>query len=385
MLDEWALDPQIVYLNHGTVGATPRRVLAAQQRLRDEMERQPSRFLLREVASLAGSASSAPSRLRLAASEVGRHVGADGADVVFVDNATTGANAVLQSFDLRAGDEVLVTDHGYGAVTLAASHVARRAGATVRTVTLPYPRFEPQDAVARLREAITPRTRIAILDHITSESALVLPLAAMAGLCRSRGVAVLADAAHAPGAVALDIPALGVDWYTGNLHKWAWAPRGSAILWAARQRQQGLHPPVISWGLDHGYTREFDWVGTRDPTPWLAAPAGFEYMFELGTNDVQRWNHALAWEAGRWLCRHWDTELGVDEAATGTMITVPLPARLGSTREEAARLRDALLTEDGIEVQLHAWGGGLWVRVSAQVYNEMSDVERLGDAVLRRA
>lgn len=385
MRGEWPLDPQVVYLNHGTVGATPRRVLALQQRLRDEMERQPSQFLLREVSSLAGTASGRPSRMRIAASAVAGFVGCDGADLVFVDNATTGANAVLQSFDLRDGDEVLVTDHGYGAVTNVARYVARRTGATVRTISLPYPRFDAAAAIERLRDAISPRTRIAILDHITSESALVLPLAEMASVCRQRGVAVLADGAHAPGAMKLDIPALGVDWYTGNLHKWAWAPRSSAMLWAAPARQQTLHPPVISWGLDQGYVAEFDWVGTRDPTAWLAAPAGFEYMSELGMGAVLDWNHDLAWDAGQWLCRRWKTELGVDAAATGTMITVPLPASLGSTREEAARLRDDLLRKDCIEVQLHARGGNLWTRVSAQVYNEMADIERLGDAVSRRA
>jgi isopenicillin-N epimerase len=291
---------------------------------------------------------------------------------------------VLRSLDLRVDDEILVTDHGYGAVTGAAHYVARRAGATVRTVTLPYPRFDTAVALERLRESITTRTRIAILDHITSESALVLPLSEMAAVCRKKGVSVLADAAHGPGAIALDIPTLGVDWYTGNLHKWAWAPRGSGLLWTARDRQPELHPPVISWGLDRGYTQEFDWVGTRDPTPWLAAPAGLEFMNELGVRDVQRWNHDLAWEAGRWLCRHWSTELTAEEATTGPMITVPLPGRLGSTREAAARLRDSLLDEDGIEVQLHGWGGGLWVRVSAQVYNQMADIERLGEAVRRR-
>jgi isopenicillin-N epimerase len=301
-----------------------------------------------------------------------------------VDNATSAVNAVLQSCELGVGDEILVTDHGYGAVTNAARHVARRVGAHVRTVALPYPRFDAAEAVARVASAITAHTRLAVIDHITSESALLLPLADLAAACRRQGVAVLADGAHAPGALALDIPSLGVDWYAANLHKWAWAPRSSGILWSAPARQAGLHPAVISWGLDRGYTQEFDWQGTRDPTPWLAAPAGLQFMRELGLRDVQRWNHDLAWEAGRWLARRWGTALGVDESATATMITVPLPARLGSGREDAARLRDALLFEDGIEVQLHAWGGNLWARVSAQVYNEMADVERLEAAVLQR-
>jgi isopenicillin-N epimerase len=385
MLAEWTLDPQVLYLNHGTVGATPRRVLAAQQRLRDEMERRPSQFLLRETVPMVGGPPRQPSLLREAAARVGRFLGCDGADLAFVDNATTGANAVLQSVDLRAGDEILVTDHGYGGVTQAVRHAARRAGAIVRTVMLPYPRFDEADAVRRVREALTSRTRLAVLDHVTSESAILLPIAELAATCRRAGVAVLADGAHVPGAIPLDIPSLGVDWYAANLHKWAWAPRSSGVLWAAPQRQEGLHPPVISWGLDQGFAREFDWVGTRDPTPWLAAPAALDFMGELGVGAVQGWNHTLAWEAGQWLCRRWSTELGVREAQTGTMITVPLPASLGSTRDDAARLRDVLLYEDGIEVQLHAFGDALYTRISAQVYNEIADVERLGEAVLRRA
>ena len=136
----------------------------------------------------------------------------------------------------------------------------------------PYPRFDRAVLVERLAAAITPRTRVAVLDHVTSESALVFPLAEMAAVCRSRGVAVLADAAHAPGMLPLDVPAIGVDWYVANLHKWAHAPRSCGVLWAHPNRQAGLHPPVLSWGLDKGFTAEFDWVGTRDPTPWLAAP-----------------------------------------------------------------------------------------------------------------
>jgi len=384
MLAEWALDPAVTYLNHGTVGATPRRVLTVQQRLREEMERQPSRFMLREVAPMAAGKCSQPSRMRAAAAEIAAFVGARAADLVFVDNATSGANAVLQSFALREGDEVLLTDHLYGAVALAARYAARRAGAQVRTFNLPYPRFDAAEAVARLTQSISARTRLAVLDHVTSESALVLPLSEMAAACRRRGVAVLADGAHAPGAIGLDVPSLGVDWYTANLHKWAWAPRSSGFLWAAPERQASLHPPVISWGLDQGYTQEFDWVGTRDPTPWLAAPAGVQFLRELDLSRVQGWNHELAWAGGRWLCRCWGSEAGTNEAATGAMISVPLPGSLGGTRERAAALRDALLFEDGIEVQLHAWGGRLWVRLSAQVYLEMSDVERLGEAVRRR-
>ena len=272
LLAEFPLDPSITYLNHGTVGLTPRRVLAAQQAIRDEIERQPSRFLLRELtvsSTSVGMPRAETPRLRVAANAVASFLGARGDDVVFVDNATTGANAVLRSFPFEPGDEVLVTDLGYGGVTNAARFAARERGATVTTVTMPWPP-RATDLADAIVEAVTPRTRLAIVDHVTAETALVLPVADIAARLRARGVAALVDGAHAPGAIPVDITALDVDWYVGNLHKWMWVPRSSGILWAAPARQAALHPPVISRtrrGL-HGDVRS-----ARDARP-LGTPGG---------------------------------------------------------------------------------------------------------------
>jgi len=385
MLAEWALDPAVTYLNHGTVGATPRRVLEAQQRIRDEIERQPSRFLLRELSAVAIGAPLERPRLRAAAAAVGAFLGARAEDLVFVDNATTGTNAVLRSLEFRDGDEILLTDHVYGSVARIVAFVARRSGARVRTVELPYPPRCPRDVTEAFAGALGPRTRLAVVDHVTSESALILPVAEIAARCRAKGVPLLVDGAHGPGAIPVDIPSLGADWYSANLHKWAFAPRSSGVLWAAPERQAGLHPAVISWGFDEGFTTEFDWVGTRDPSPHLAAPAAIEFMEELGAGAVRAYDHGLAWEAARHLAGRWGTALEIPEEMTGAMVTLPLPERLGGDEARATRLRNALLFEDGIEVQIHAWRARLWVRLSAQVYNEMADFERLGEAVLRRA
>jgi isopenicillin-N epimerase len=371
----------VVYLNHGTVGAPPRQVLARQQAIRDEIERQPAAFLLRSLVRFAGTPPGVPTLMRRAAATVAAFLGVDGDDLVFVDNATAGVNAVLRSLPLAPGDEILTLDLAYGGVRNAVSFAARERGAAVRTLSVPYPPFDPVAMIEAFDDALTPRTRIAVIDHVTSESALILPVASLAERCRRKGVAVLVDGAHAPGAIPVDVAALGVDWYAANLHKWAYAPRSCGVLWAARPRQAGLHPPVISWGLDQGFTTEFDWVGTRDPSPWLAAPAGIEFLAELGTAAVHDWNHRLAWEAGRLLTTRWGTPLPVREADVGTMVTVSAPGRFGSTPEEAQRLRDALLFKHGIEVQVHASHGRIWVRVSAQVYNELGDVERLAEAV----
>lgn len=385
MLEQWALDPEITYLNHGTVGAPPRRVLAAQQALRDEMERQPSRFLLRDLVGHVGAPREGPTRLRAAAAAVAGFVRARGDDLVFVDNATTGANAVLRSLPLQPGDEILVTDQTYGAVVNAAAFVARERGAHLRSVEVPYPAFDPAALVEAVAGALGPRTRLAIVDHISAESALILPLAEIAARCREKGVPVLVDGAHAPGALDLDIPALGVAWYTGNLHKWCYSPRSCGLLWADPAQQALLHPPVISWGLDKGFLAEFDWVGTRDPTAWLAAPEGIATLRDLGLDAVRGYNHRLAWDGARMLAKRFGTSLEAEERHFGCMVTIPLPQRLGSTRDDATRLRDALLFEDHIEVQMHAGKGRLWVRISAQVYNEMADMDRLADAITARS
>lgn len=385
MLRYWTLDPAVTYLNHGTVGAVPRAVLNYQQAIRDEMERQPSQFLLRDASGLVGVPTGEPTRVRLAAEAVATFVSARGKDLVFVDNATTGANAVLRSFPLEPGDEILLTDHNYGATRNIAVFVARERGAIVKTVAVPYPRFDAARLVDAVVAAIGPATRIAVLDHVTSESALIFPLAELAARCHERGVRVLGDGAHAPGMLALDVPSLGVDWYVANLHKWAHAPHSSGFLWAHADRQEGLHPPVISWGLDKGFLAEFDWVGTRDPSPWLAAPAGVALLTEVGFDAIREYTHDLAWRSATELSARWGTPLERNEASVGSMVTIALPDALGSAPDEAAHLRDALLFKDKIEVQVHAGHGRLWARISAQIYNDWSDVEKLGDAIARRS
>ncbi len=390
LLTHWYLDPDCTYLNHGTVGATPRAVLEVQQAWQRRIETQPARFVLRDLASLApDDAAEAAGRprplLRAAADEVAAFFGAQGRDLVFVDNASSGINAVLRSLRLAAGDEILILDQAYGAVARTAAFVARGVGARVVTVALPFPvegDVTPSyaDAVAR---AITPRTRIAVLDHVASDTALVLPVAAMAARCRARGVPVLVDGAHAPGAIALDIPAIGADWVVGNLHKWAFAPRACAILWVAPDQRDGLHPAVISWGLDSGLAQEFDWTGTRDPSPFLAAPAGLAFMRDfLGIDAMRTWNHDLVWRMAHEFAARWGRHWAVPESMVGCMASVPLPWRIDALGAGAApRLKDWLFFERRIEAQILAIHGRLHVRLAAQVYNDETDFERLAEAI----
>ena len=385
MLEHWLLDPEQTYLNHGTVGAPPKRVLQRQQALRDEMERQPSRFVLRELGLEQPAPWRRESRLREAIGEIAPFFGARPDDLVFVPNVTTGVNAVLRSAPLGPGDEVLITDLGYGAVALAAGVVTRERGALVRTVEMPYPLRDAAEVVDAIVQALTPRTRLVVVDHITARTALLLPVAAIVAGCHARGVPVLVDGAHAPGSIRLDIPAVGADWYAANLHKWAHAPRACGILWAKPEHQPTLRHPVVSWGSGRGFHAEFDHYATSDSTNYLAAPDGLALLREWDFAAVLGYMHGLAREAGRALTGRWGTTIDTPDDMIGAMITVPLPAAAGTTTDEADRLRTALLVEDRVEVQMHAWRGRLWARVSAQVYNDLSDIERLADAVQRRA
>jgi isopenicillin-N epimerase len=382
--DRWCLDPDVIYLNHGTVGATPRVVLEAQQRLRDTIEREPARFLLRELADTRQRAMRGVPHMRVAAAAVATFVGARPDDLVFVDNATTGVNAVLRSLSFAPGDEILLMDHTYGAVARTAAYIAKRSGALVRVAALPDPPGQAGPIADAIDAACTARTRVLVVDHVTSGSALILPVAEIAARARTRGIAVLVDGAHAPGAIPLDVPSLGVDWYVANLHKWAMAPRSSAFLWAAPGRQADLHPTVISWGYDQGFHAEFDLVGTRDPTPWLAAPAGLAFLESLGLDALRRWNHTLVWDAARVLTDRWRVPLPADESMVGPMVTVQLPSSVPADPIAVQALRDALLFEDRIEVQMHVFKGHAWVRVCGQAYVEASDIDRLGQAVEKR-
>lgn len=384
MLSEWMLDPACTYLNHGTVGAPPIRVLKKQQALRDEIERQPSRFILRELALEQPAPWRTVSRLREAAAPVAEFLGAQRDDLVFVPNVTTGTNAVLWSIPFEPGDEILISDLAYGAVRLAAGVVARERRALLRTIEMPHPIRSRDAIVDAFSAALTPRTRLVIVDHVTAQTALIMPVAEIAAACRARGIPVLVDGAHAPGSIAVNIPALGVDYYSANLHKWAHAPRSCGILWAAPDRQEGLRHPVVSWGSGKGFLREFEYHATADPTPYLSAPEGIALLNEWGFAEILAYMHGLAWEAAQILTARWGTAIDTPREMVGALVTVPLPAHAGSTEDDARQLRGSLLVDDRIEVQMYAGHGRLWTRISAQIYNDRSDIERLVDSVLRQ-
>jgi isopenicillin-N epimerase len=377
--DEFPLEAGLVYLNHGTVGVTPRRVLDAQEAVRREIETDPARWVLREVSRLVGPPG--PARLRDAAERVASFVGARGDDLVFVENATTGINSILRSMELGPGDVVMTTEKTYGGIRQAVRYACRQSGASVSVARVPCPITGPDEVVAVVEEALVPGTKLCILDHIVSEIGVVLPVERLVASCRAVGARVVVDAAHAPGQLDLDVPAIGADAYTGNLHKWALAPRSCAFLWADPQWQPQLHPAVVSWGLDEGFAAEFDWTGTRDQTAALVAPVAIDLLEELGFAEVQRYNHDLLWRAVAEMQGRWGGSAVAPESMSAFMTAFPLPDWFAPSAESAERLRRVLREEHHIEVPVHAWADRLWLRLSVQVYNEMADIERLVEAV----
>ena len=369
----WSLDPSVIYLNHGSFGACPSAVLDAQAALRQEMEREPVDFL---VAAL-------PSRLNAAREALAAFLTAEPADLVFVPNATAGVNAVLRSLPLAPGDELLVTNHTYAACRKTVDFVAERSGARMVTANLPFPCHNEDEIVSSVLNCVSARTKLALIDHVTSPTALVLPAARLVSELQTRGIDTLVDGAHAPGMVPLGLSELGAAYYTGNAHKWLCAPKGAAFLHVRRDRQALLHPTVISHGYSAGFQAEFDWTGTFDPTPWLCIPEALRYIGGLlpgGWPQVMAVNRALTLQARSVLLESSGADAPCPEAMIGSMASMPLPpAAVGSPahRLDCAGLH-AWFRERGVETWLHPHPVPL-LRISAQLYNDLDQFTRLSD------
>jgi isopenicillin-N epimerase len=346
-------------------------VLAKQSALRLEMEREPVDFLSVHLKD----------RLNAAREVLAVFLGADPADLAFIANATAGVNAVLRSLQFAPGDELLTTTHTYAACRKTIDYVAARSGASIVVAPLPFPLRDGEAIVEAVLARASPRTRLAVLDHVTSPTALVLPVARLVAKLRERGIDTLVDGAHAPGMVPLALSELGAAYYTGNAHKWLCAPKGAAFLHVRRDRQAQLHPLVISHGYPQGFQAEFDWTGTNDPTPWLCVPEAIGYLGGLlpgGWPELMARNRTLALEARDILCASLGVEPAAPDTMIGSMASIPLPAPAPGS--PAARLdSDALcewFRERGIRTWLYPQPMPL-LRVSAQLYNNLGQYRKL--------
>lgn len=369
--DLWPLDPDVTFLNHGSFGACPRPVLDAQAAWRAEMERQPVEFLDRRLSDL----------LDKARAHVAGFLGADPGGVVFVRNATTGVGTVLTSMGLAADEEILLTDHAYPAVAKAVERACELTGAVARVVRIPLPLPGPSEIVAAVTAAISPSTRLAILDQVTSPTAAIFPTGDLVAACRDRGVFTLVDGAHAAGTLDLLLDALGADVWTGNFHKWVCAPKGAAAMVVRSERRHLVRPLVTSYRTGEGMHREFDWTGTDDPSAYLSVPAAIDCMKALGWERVRRHNHSLVLHGRAVVQDALGTRDQVPEDAIGSMAVVALPDGAGGIRERARALSDRLFAEHRIEVPIHAWNGRGYLRLSAQVYNAPEEYERLAEVL----
>jgi isopenicillin-N epimerase len=372
--DLFLLRRDVAFLNHGSFGACPRPVFAEYQRLQRELEAEPVDFLALER--------TLPRRLAAARERLAGFLGAERDEIVFVPNATTGVNIVARSLNLRPGDEVLTSDHEYGAMDRTWRFLCAKSGA--RYVQRRLPRFldDPQEVVETVWAGVTKGTRVLFLSHVTSPTALRLPVEELVRRAGEEGILTVIDGAHAPGQIDLDLGALGADFYTGNCHKWLLAPKGAGFLYARRDRQALLEPLVVSWGWESErpgpsrFVDEQEWTGTRDPSAYLAVPAALDFLA------------AHRWERVRRSCRELMLEIRAAVLALTDraplcapdpwllqMSTLPLPD------VDPAAFGRALRRDHGVEAPVFRFGDRTWLRVSVQGYNTRADGDALIDAL----
>ena len=371
----WHLAPDATFLNHGSFGACPREVLAEQDRLRLEMEAHPDRFMRERIMPRAEETG-----LRAAIAQLARFVGAGASEVALVENATSAVQAIVRSMPLGPGDEVLINDHTYNAVRLIVESRCRETGARPRVARYPFP-ATAEGVVECLREALTPQVRLAIVDHITSPTALAIPLDRVVAELRRFGAKVLVDGAHGVGHVPLELRALGADWYVSNAHKWLFAPKGTAFLYAREEVAAMTQPTVVSHFVESGFPASYDWVGTRDCTGWLALPAALRFFDSLG-GEALRYRERLIAHGTRAMEGLGARAVGADDLAC-SMRSFILPQQRAAMREDAEALARQLWQQHRIQSMAVAFADKLLLRISAQAYVDAQDLDRLAAALDR--
>jgi isopenicillin-N epimerase len=381
----WLLDREITFLNHGSFGACPIPVLEAQTYFREQLEREPLRFFMREFEPL----------LDNARNELAAFVGAGADELAFVPNATTGINAILRSLSFSPGDELLTTNQEYNACRNVLDYVADRTGAKVIIASVPFPIESPQQIIEAIIQQVSPRTKLALLDHIVSQTGLIFPIQKLVKELANLGVDVLVDGAHAPGMLPLNLDEIGAAFYTGNCHKWLCAPKGAGFLYVRRDKQDAVRPTTISHGANSPRTDksrfqlEFDWMGTGDPSPYLCVPVAINFMGSLlagGWPELMARNHDLVLAGRQILLDKLDLPLPCPDEMVGSMAVLPLPDEKSDAVAKGGivPLQDALWEVFKIEVPVIPWpdASKRMLRISAQFYNSLPQYEYLAKALV---
>ena len=386
--DHWQLNPEIDFLNHGSFGACPRIVLQKQRDLIDELERDPIHYLAPER--------QLEPKLDQVRQTIGQLINAPSSDIAFVRNATDGVNAVLNSVPLEPLDEILITNHGYNACNNAARHVAEKTGAKVTVAEIPFPLKSSSDVITAIEQEITARTRLVLVDHVTSPTGLILPVKEIIALAHKNGSQVLVDGTHAAGMLPLNLATLAPDFYTANHHKWLCCPKASGFLFVKPELQDQIRPTVISHGANQirsdrsRFRVEFDWTGTYDPTPILAVNAAIDFMGSLydgGLSELYKTNRQKTLAARKLLCDELQIDVPSSDDMIGSLATIPLNAtqlpKTGNPTHATDQLQRILYQEHGFELPIFQFGSASapFLRISMQAYNELHQIERLAVAV----
>ena len=381
----WSLEPSRLFLNHGSFGACPNFVIGEQRKWQDLMEREPVRFFEELM----------PDLLLKSREALGAFLNCSPDDLAFVSNATSGVNTILRSLHFEQGDEILVPNHAYQACRNSIDFVAKRWGANVVEVAIPFPIDSPQTVVELMKSACSERTKLVMIDTVTSPTGLRMPFEALTEFFEGKGVEVLLDAAHGIGMIPLNLGELGASYVTSNCHKWLCAPKGSAFLYVREDKQSKIQPLTIS----HGHTfplgettrfrHEFDWTGTQDISGWCSIPAVIEGMADLidgGWNSIMQHNHDLAIQGRNVLCERLGIEPPCPDEMVACISTIQLPGNIPVKEKmhEPDPLHHILSEKYNIQVPVWSWPSpeGRYLRISAQLYNSIEQYERLADALV---
>ena len=388
--EHWCLDPDIAYLNHGSFGACPKVILDLQTEYRAQLEARSMQFMVDDLEPLLDRSREA----------LGKLVKADAEDLVFVPNITHGVNTVLRSLQFEEGDELLTTNHAYNACANVLHYVAGLFGAKVVVADIPFPIEDPQQAINAIGQAVSSKTRLALIDHITSPTAIVLPIKAIVEMLESQGIDVLVDGAHGPGMVELGLNDLGAAYYTANCHKWLCTPKGSGFLHIRKNKQHLIRPLCISHGANNPrknrpfHLLEFDWPGTIDPTPYLVIPEAIDFLSGLlpgGMNSLMARNREVAIASVKHLAEALQVELPAPESMIGSIATIKLPndpappdAACIERLSPVSPLQDKLYEAHKIQTVMNYFPKApeRYLRVSAQAHNTLDQYERLAEALL---
>ena len=381
----WGLEKDRVFLNHGSFGATPTAIREEQRTWQDLMENEPVRFFEDLM----------PGILQTTREKLASFLSCDADDLALVENATSGVNTILRSLEFKPGDEILVPDHAYQACRNTIDFVAKRWGAKVVTVNIPFPINDPQHAVDAIMGGVTDQTRLAMIDTVTSPTGLLMPFEKLVSRLEERGVEVMLDAAHGIGMVPLNLDELGASYTTSNCHKWLCAPKGSAFLHVRKDKQAAIHPLTISHGMTFPlgdttrFRHEFDWTGTRDMSAHCALPAAIDHLADVvegGWPAIMEYNHDLALRGRDILCQALGLEKPCPDemvACIATLILPPNTVNSGIPLHEPDPLHVILSEKYGIQVPVWSWASpqGRFIRISAQLYNSEEEYHYLAWAL----